>query len=682
MDLFKRLRENIAFSPAISIMLGIIIVVANLAWFLPTRDSLRQTASEIEIESARSGAALIGGFLEGKVETLELAAKLLHTDLKDPYNRSVLEQVIKQSSFKRVTLADADGNEIILLDTFEIVLGSDLGNISTKKEFKEASFNREPVFGEVMISDKFEPEIEIAFPVSFVEGETNGVLIAELNLKSVFDVVSQVTIGGRGHAYLVDDKGLLISHPDQSLVLKNITYLNRPIVADILRERGAISAKDDRYAYTNEDGIRVLGAASFIPKTGWAIIVEEPRSAALEQLRTVEVLALFIVIFVILSVFFLQRIVAKLESERRHIGSIIANLTDGVIEYDNSFIISTINRATERLLNIRERDVAGKEIVANDLGNPNLKSLVQVIYPALAPYSKTVAQLPGGVTVSEIQVTHPVERDLQIVTAPIVDIVTGRVTRFLKLARDITREKVINRSKSEFISIAAHQMRTPLSGIKWSMKLVLDGDVGVVDPKQRELLQRAYETNERMIRLVADLLDVARIDEGRFGYEFKKSNLPETARLTVYALSAEAEHRNIKLDLTADNVPEFSFDQSRMTLVIQNLVENSIRYTLSGGSVRVTIKDRKTYAMVSVSDTGVGIPRKELPRIFTKFFRAENIIRMQTDGSGLGLFIVRNIVHEHGGEIYIASEQNKGTKIWFTLPYDTMKTAEPDKNGR
>ncbi len=673
LDSVRRFGGRIAYSPVIPAIIGTIIVLANIAWLLPARDSLRETISQSEAEAARSGGLAVENFLEDKVSSLHLATMLLSSDLSNPRNKTVLSQIIKQNAFTKIILADTGGREIIRIDTLHIVLPSDLGSVLGMREFGEVLTTKKPVFGDVRISETLEPTMSVSVPVSFTEGNISGVLIAELNLKSIFNVISDITVGGRGLAYLVDGTGLLISHPDPSLVLKNPKYPARTIVASTLQEKRIVSAPDDTYTYTDENGVRMLAAGNFIKQTGWALIVAEERGPALAQLRTIELLALLIVIFVLAGVVLLQRLFARLESERRHISSIVANLTDGLIEYDNTFTVKLLNRAAERMLAVEEKRVLGKEILTKDINTQGLRSLSQVMYPALAPTSRTVAKLSNGGTVNEIQITQPVGRDLQIITAPIIDIITGNVRYFIKIIRDITREKIINRSKSEFISIAAHQMRTPLSGIKWSMKLVLDGDSGPIGDKQRQLLMRAYDANERMIRLVADLLDVARIDEGRFGYEFKKGNIAETVRLTVSTLQAEAEHKNIKLDFSADTVPEFAFDQSRITLVVQNLVENSIRYTLSGGFVRVTIKAGKHKVSVMVEDSGVGIPRKELPRIFTKFFRAENIIRMQTEGSGLGLFIVRNIVQQHGGEIYIVSTQDKGTKIWFTLPYDASK---------
>lgn len=676
----RRARGRIAFSPIIPAIIGAIIILANITWLLPARDSLRETVSKSEAEVAKSGSMAIEDFLESRKMALHFTTTLLYPNLSDTRNRTILDQLIKQGTFTKIILANTTGQEVIRIDKLDIVLQSELGTVFDMSEFNTAISSGEIVFGDIRISETFEPIMSIATPISLTNGRIGGVLIAELNLKSIFSVISDVTVGGSGFAYLTDKTGLLISHPDQSLVLKNPNYMTRAVVANTLQEKRVVSAADDRYTYTDEDGMRMLAAGSFIQQTDWVLVVAEERTKALAQLRTIELLALMIVVFVLAALVVLQRLFARLESERRHISSIITNLTDGLIEYDGTFTITLLNRAAEQLLGVREKDVLRKEVTANNVNMPGLRSISQVMYPALVPSSHTVAKLSGGTVVSEIKITSPVERDLQIITAPITDIVTGEVNRFIKIVRDVTREKVITRSKSEFISIAAHQMRTPLSGVKWSMKLVLDGDAGTVEPKQKELLGRAYEANERMIRLVADLLDVARIDEGRFGYEFKKNDLVKTARDMIEPLKPEAERRKITLSFNAEPVEPFSFDASRIALVIQNLVENSIRYTLPGGFVHVSIKKGKGRAIVSVEDTGVGIPRKELPRIFTKFFRAENIIRMQTDGSGLGLFIVRNIVRQHGGEIYITSEQNKGTRIWFTIPYDESRLVKTESN--
>ena len=237
------------------------------------------------------------------------------------------------------------------------------------------------------------------------------------------------------------------------------------------------------------------------------------------------------------------------------------------------------------------------------------------------------------------------------------------------------QEEKINDLKSEFISIAAHQLRAPLSGIKWTFKTLIDGDLGTMAPVQKEALERAYSVNERLISLVTELLDVSRIEEGKIGYNFKKESLERIVGEVVEEYKLVAQNKNIELSFFSpqSGMPLISLDEERMDLALNNLISNAINYTLSGGRVSVSIESAGKDIMVTVKDTGVGIPKGQTDKLFSKFFRASNVVKMQTPGTGLGLFIVRNIIEKHGGKIWVESEENKGSSFIFTLPIDNHK---------
>jgi len=367
----------------------------------------------------------------------------------------------------------------------------------------------------------------------------------------------------------------------------------------------------------------------------------------------------------------------ELSRSSEHIETIIENLTSGLIEYDGDFTVLRINRAAENILGVKRKEVIGKKIEPKNINDENMVSLVEVSYPALSEKAKKIeASASGiegeGIGVNEVAIHHPLDRYLQVITAPISNPELDTRKGFIKVIRDITREKVISKSKSEFISIAAHQLRTPLSAIKWAIRLIIDGDIGPVSPSQLKLLKRGYDTNEKMIILVNDLLNVARIEDGRFGYEFKEDDITETISSLVSNASVLAKERNItlKFEKSKEKIQKFVFDSNRVSLALQNLVDNAIKYTQPGGAVAVRVNKKDEYVEVQVSDSGVGVPADQLNRLFSKFFRARNVLRMQTAGSGLGLFIVKNIITRHGGEIRVESKEGEGTIFYFTLPMD------------
>lgn len=239
----------------------------------------------------------------------------------------------------------------------------------------------------------------------------------------------------------------------------------------------------------------------------------------------------------------------------------------------------------------------------------------------------------------------------------------------LKLKEQREREELVGKMKSEFISVAAHQLRTPLSSVKWILKMVLDEDMGKISEKQRDFLSKGYTANERMIHLVNDLLNVSRVEEGKFGLKITTNDLDEVAKKVVASFEQQLTMRNVKLEYDSNITPLlFEFDADRLDMVLSNLIDNAIRYTPTGGVVFVSLEDKGSFVRVSVKDTGVGIAKSQESRVFSKFFRGDNVIKMQTEGTGLGLYLCRNIVMKHKGNIGFESKEGKGTTFFFTLP--------------
>lgn len=387
-------------------------------------------------------------------------------------------------------------------------------------------------------------------------------------------------------------------------------------------------------------------------------------------MRYVVLLALILILF--LNLFLLYRDQRHLEKQIIEHGSIISNLNVGLIEYSENLKIKYVNPKALELMGLEDRVLLNLEM-STDLVNtaPHLKTLIYLFYPVLAPEHHFIPQKTRYPQIVEIVIKEPKEITLSIATVPLVSS-RGENLGFLKIITDISRERAIAKVKSEFISVTAHQLRTPLSAIKWILKMVMDGDTGPVNEKQAEYLGKGYESNERLIRLVNDLLNVARIEEGRFGYRFEMGDLVDLIKRTVMEFQPQAQAKGIKLlfEESKEFVPHILMDAQRIMLLVQNLIGNSMNYTKQG-SIKITISLKDGYIQCAVRDTGLGIPEAQKTRIFSKFFRADNAIHQQTEGTGLGLFIARNIVVRHGGSIWFESEEGKGTTFYFTLPVES-----------
>jgi len=238
------------------------------------------------------------------------------------------------------------------------------------------------------------------------------------------------------------------------------------------------------------------------------------------------------------------------------------------------------------------------------------------------------------------------------------------------ITKSFERLAEASRMKSEFINIVSHQLRSPLTNIKWTFEILSSEDLEVPESKQEEYFVNVKENIARMVELIDDLLIVSRIEQGKLPVRKKEFDLRKliTEQVSRYKVFAEASH--IKLQFLAqDNFPKVFSDPSLLKLVIESLIDNAIRYTKGGGEVTVAIKMKDLQnAIFIVKDTGVGIQEKDQKFIFQKFFRAENAFKQRTKGSGLGLYVCKNIIEKSGGKIWFKSTEGEGTTFFAMLP--------------
>ena len=226
-----------------------------------------------------------------------------------------------------------------------------------------------------------------------------------------------------------------------------------------------------------------------------------------------------------------------------------------------------------------------------------------------------------------------------------------------------------NRMKSEFVSIVSHQLRSPLSNLKWAIELLMSGKLGKIEEKQTEYFKILKENSDRMGELIKDLLIVSRIETAKLPIKKMEFSLEDLVKELIKEFTPFARASNVEIKfLNKENLPKIFADQSQIRLVIENFLDNAIRYIKGIGVVEIKIESQEKNIYFEIKDTGVGIPKEEKKYIFQKFFRSENVLRYQTQGSGLGLYISKAIIEKSEGEIGFKSQEGIGSTFWFTLP--------------
>jgi PAS domain S-box-containing protein len=244
---------------------------------------------------------------------------------------------------------------------------------------------------------------------------------------------------------------------------------------------------------------------------------------------------------------------------------------------------------------------------------------------------------------------------------------------YVAICQDITQRKEVDRAKTEFVSLASHQLRTPLSAIRWYAEMLMSKYVGDLNEKQLQYLKEIYQGNLRMIALVNALLNVSRIDLGTFAIEPETMNLVETCDSVLAELLPQITQKNQSVTRIYEHAPKTYWgDPKLVRIIFQNFLSNSVKYTQEGGHIEVEIAEKDADLYIRVSDNGYGIPKEQHGKIFEKLFRADNVRQKDTEGTGLGMYIVKAIVESSGGRIWFESEENNGTTFHVLLPLSGM----------
>lgn len=366
----------------------------------------------------------------------------------------------------------------------------------------------------------------------------------------------------------------------------------------------------------------------------------------------------------------------SLASELEKFKIALDGTSDHVVITDSNGIALYANAGLERITGFSPEEVLGKKVGTKELWGGKMspefyEDLWRTIKVEKKPFVGEITnKRKDGTPYQALSSISPIMNK------------HGVLEFFIGIERDITKEKEIDSAKTEFVSLASHQLRTPLSAINWYTEMLLSEDAGAITDMQREYLGEVSRGSRRMVELVNALLNVSRIELGTFAVQPEPTDVVELARDVINELKSKILEKKLHIEEAyVENLPKMMVDPKLTRIVFQNLLTNAVKYTPEEGriSVSIAMSVDETMFTIAVSDTGYGIPKEDQSRIFTKLFRASNIREKETDGTGLGLYIIKSIVEHSGGTVTFESEEGKGTTFTLTLPVSGMRPQEGNK---
>lgn len=342
----------------------------------------------------------------------------------------------------------------------------------------------------------------------------------------------------------------------------------------------------------------------------------------------------------------------KTQDEKNKILTIINGLSDGILILDGNNV-SNINYQAEQIL-----DVNAKEILYKPISELERFPRTNLMVPLLSADAKNPFK-------KEVQATGDLLLDISV-----NPLVMGKnyIGKFIIL-RDITKMKMIEKTKADFIALSVHQLNTPLSSMKLSFEMLLGENFGKINKEQKAVIEKMRQRNKMLIYLVSDLLNLDKIESDSYFYHWSLVDAEELVTSLVSSSKEEIKKKKIKfvVETPKTKLPKMILDKEKISFALQNIIDNAIKYTPVRGRIGIFVTSNNKELKFEIQDSGMGVPQRDKEKLFVKFFRASNAVRTSI-GSGLGLFISKSIVEGHDGKIWLESKENEGSTFYVSIP--------------
>jgi len=608
------------FLISLLLIAGGLISSAALEIYFRYRESQEQIA-QLEQQSAAVAALKIERFVQEIVTAIKSSTKsreVMQSKVSPEYRFELKRLLYLAPAITEAVALDIDGVKQAHVSRAGAVSQDTKSDFASSAGFQRA-LKGQPDYGPVYFVQNSEPYMTITFPIEQFAGMVIGVIEAEVNLKHVWDVVSNIKTGEAGYAYVVSRSGDLIAHRDISLVLR------RQNLSHLTQVKGALEVASGAprprvMLASNLEGKKVISSNAFIPSLQWLVIVERPAEEAYAplyaaMLRTSALLLVGFSMAVLASLFLGRRVVRPLEALRRGVERI------GKGDLDHRLDLKTGDEI---------------EILADE-------------------FNEMAAHLREAYTGLEYKVA---ER-----------------TQELTIANEKLGEA--SKLKSQFLANVNHELRTPVSAIIGYAHLVLRATEGQISRLQRENLEDLLRNAERLLNQIDSLLEFSKIEAGKMEVNVQPVNVKDVIQGAISTIepTLNGTHVRIIREIGPD-LPVLNTDREKLAQIVLNLLDNAVKFT-EQGEIRISASQQNGSLKLAVSDTGVGIQKEDLNKVFEEFHRGDSYNAKNYRGTGLGLAITQKFVNLLGGEIAVESEVGKGSVFTVTLPLDRGGSVSP-----
>lgn len=681
-------------------------------------------------DKAKDAANEINLYLHSIEERASELHQLYLKDLSiDKVNFSTYADILLTSNnnIEQISVLSESGRELLKIDRNGRLSQEQLSFDLPSLEFEQAISGHSAFTKVFYLQNNTVPYITLYFPLENVnDGRALKILIS---LKRLWQVIADIKQYDSGHAYVLDESGILIAHPDEKLLEKRIDFSSRPLIKYLMGQSSRsneATQPSNLSNYTNENSIEVTAQGYKNSNPNWIIVFENKITEAYSVLHFVRNIYIYsyigsmILLFIIASILTnnltkpilrlkdatslltkgkldtriymkshdeledlgrsfnnmaenLQDVVQKLEqdkdilsAERNKMAVALSSITDGIIGVDMERKIIIFNKAAEKITGYSYDQVLGKSIHDVIHFRDVSGEIGSEIYcPIRTDDFEGVVYQNNDIKISAKRESY-------------VHLTAGKIKegRHVNLGcilalEDITHEKELEEMKLDFVSMAAHELRTPLTSIRGYLSVFQEEDINL-NQEQKVFLERISIASDQLVSLVENLLNVTKIEKGVMALNKKPIQITDLIKTIVDSLKVPAEQKEIKIRIVNASlpVPVVSVDAFRISEVITNLIANAISYTERNGSITISFEIIDHNIITHIQDTGQGIPKEAIPHLFTKFYRVSGKLEQGSKGTGLGLYIAKAIIDMHNGKIWVESTLGKGSTFSFSLPID------------